>query len=150
MTAKATNAQGKASFGDAALMVQLETGQKLNGVQVIRIRRDAVSYFVFLDPLNRGRIRSGFLREFEPVQANEYRVTLRKGGTGFTSGSHSYSLLETAWILDFLRRSARIDAKGAAAEIQNTRNLYLRNQGFVLPNGNLSQRFCDWKFWNEN
>ena len=137
VTAKATNAQGKASFGDAALMVQLETGQKLNGVQVIRIRRDAVSYFVFLDPSNRGRIRSGFLREFEPVQANEYRVTLRKGGTGFTSGSHSYSLLETAWILDFLRRSARIDAKGAAAEIQNTRNLYLRNQGFVLPNGNL-------------
>jgi hypothetical protein len=136
-TAKATNAQGIVSFGDAILNVALETGQKLSGVQVIRIRRDAVSYFIFLDPSNRARLRSGFLREFEFIQGKEYRAKLRKAGTGFTPGGHGYTALETSWILDLLRRSARIEAQGGSADITTRRDLYLRNQGFVQQPGNV-------------
>ncbi|HSE41072.1 MAG TPA: hypothetical protein VLH08_09935 [Acidobacteriota bacterium] len=133
--AKTTNAQGIASFGDAVLNVVLESGQKLSGVQVVRIRRDALSYFIFLDPSNRGRLRSGFVREFESLGGKEYHVKLRKAGSGFTSGGHGYNSVETSWILDFLRRSARIDPKGVSADINITRDLYLRSQG-LMQSGN--------------
>jgi hypothetical protein len=136
-TAKTTNAQGQVTFGDAILNVALETGQKLSGLQVIRIRRDAVSYFILLDPSNRARVRSGFLREFESIQGKEYRVKLRKAGAGFIPGGHGYTALETSWILDFLRRSARIEAQGGSADINVRRDLYLRNQGFVQEPGNV-------------
>lgn len=131
INSKTTNQQGKVSFGDAAFTVLIEGGQQLSGVQVTRINRDAVSYFVFIDPSNRARLRSGFVREFEALQGKEYRVRLRRAGNGFTPGSHSYTTLETSWILGFLRRSARFVTKGVTADLKATRDVYLRSQGFV-------------------
>ena len=91
----------------------------------------------YLDPSNRARIRSGFLHEFEPIQGKDYRVPLRRSGNGFTSISHSYSTLESDWILGFLHRSARYATKGAFADLNVKRNVYLRDQGFV-QSGKLS------------
>ncbi len=131
INSKTTNQQGKVSFGDAAFTALIENGKQLSGVQVIRINRDAVSYFVFIDSSNRVRLRSGFLREFEALQGKEYRVRLRKAGSGFSSGSHSYTTLETSWILGFLRRSARFVTKGVTVDLKAKRDIYLQSQGFV-------------------
>jgi hypothetical protein len=133
---KTTNQQGKVSFGDANLTVLIEGGQALSGVQVIRINRDAISYFVFIDPSSRARLRSGFLREFEPLQGKDYQVRLKRAGSGYSPGSHSYSTLETDWILGFLHRSARFTTKGVVADLNVIRDVYLRSQGLVVT-GNI-------------
>jgi hypothetical protein len=136
INSKTTNQQGVVSFGDANLTVMMEGGQALSGVQVIRINRDAISYFIFIDPSNRVRMRSGFVREFEPIQGKDYRVKLKKAGSGYSPGSHSYSTLETDWILGFLHRSARFATKGVVADLHATRDVYLRSQGLVVT-GNI-------------
>jgi hypothetical protein len=136
INSKATNQEGKVSFGDANLTILVENGQALSGVQVIRINRDAISYFIFIDPSNRVRLRSGFVSEFEPIQGKDYRVRLKKAGSGYSPGSHSYTTLETDWILGFLHRSARFTTKGVAADLNVTRDVYLRSQGLVLT-GNI-------------
>ncbi|MCI0444619.1 hypothetical protein L0152_15605 [bacterium] len=136
INSKATNQQGKVSFGDANLTVLIEGGQALSGIQVIRINRDAISYFVFIDPSNRARVRSGFLHEFDPLQGKDYRVRLQRSGNGFSPGSHSYTTLEADWILGFLHRSARYATKGVVADLNVIRNVYLRGQGLV-QSGNI-------------
>jgi len=136
INSKTTNQQGSASFGDANLTVLNEGGQALSGIQVIRINRDAMSYFIFIDASNRVRLRSGFAREFEPVQGKEYRVKLKKAGSGFQPGSHSYNTLETDWILGLLHRSARFSTKGVVADLNVIRDVYFRSQGLVTT-GNI-------------
>jgi hypothetical protein len=136
INSKPTNQQGKVSFGDANLTVLIEGGQALSGVQVIRINRDAVSYFAFIDPSNRARLRSGFVREFESLGGKEYRVRLQRAGNGFSLSSHSYTNLETDWILGFLRRSARFATKGVVTDLNVIRNVYLRDQG-LIESGNV-------------
>lgn len=136
INSKTTNQQGQVSFGDANLTVLIEGGQALPGVQVIRINRDAISYFIFIDPSNRARLRSGFVSEFESLQGKDYRVRLKKAGSGYSPGSHSYSTLETDWILGFLHRSARFTTKGVVADLNVIRDVYFRGQGLVLT-GNI-------------
>lgn len=127
---RGTDNRGIAEFPNTRFTITSNSQSPLSGIQIYRINRDGILYFVIHDPKDIYSTRSGFLTEFQSIGKNQYQIPLSRIGTGALELNHVYSFFQTEWLLSFFKRSARFVTQEVSVDFDATRNVFLTNGQF--------------------
>jgi hypothetical protein len=132
-----TGGNGAVRIKNLTLIVVNDRNQPINGIEVFAIQRDALSYFVVHDPLNRYQVRSGFLTEFQQTAKEHYSISLTRSGNP-ARHQHEYTAIVVEWLLSFLHRSARYSSPNFSVDLSTQRPLYVRGGTVFLEDNPIS------------